>query len=51
MQQVRLAAPWSAVVVGYALAMATQHAVFLLFDIEAAVGEHLAIGLAFVALC
>lgn len=36
------------VVVGYVLAIATQLAVFPLFDIEAALGEHLAIGLAFV---
>ncbi len=36
------------VVVGYALAIATQLAVFPLFGIEAALGEHLAIGLAFV---
>ena len=37
------------VVVGYVLAIATQLAVFPLFGIEAALGEHLAIGLAFVA--
>jgi hypothetical protein len=36
------------VVVGYALAIATQLVVFPVFDIEAALGEHLAIGLAFV---
>jgi hypothetical protein len=38
------------VVVGYALALAiaTQLVVFPVFDIEAALGEHLAIGLAFV---
>ena len=36
------------VVVGYLLAIATQLAVFPLFGIEAALGEHLAIGLAFV---
>ena len=36
------------VVVGYALAIATQLAVFPLFGIEAAFGEHLAIGMAFV---
>ncbi len=36
------------VVVGYALAIATQLAVFPLFGIEAALSEHLAIGLAFV---
>ena len=36
------------VIVGYALAIATQLAVFPLFGIEAALGEHLAIGLAFV---
>lgn len=37
------------VVVGYLLAIATQLAVFPLFGIEAALQEHLAIGLAFVA--
>jgi len=37
------------VVVGYVLAIATQLAVFPLFGIEAALGEHLAIGLAFLA--
>ena len=37
------------VVVGYVLAIATQLAVFPLFGIEAALGEHLAIGMAFVA--
>jgi len=36
------------VVVGYVLAIATQVVVFPLFGIEAALGEHLAIGLAFV---
>jgi hypothetical protein len=38
------------VVVGYLLAIATQLAVFPLFGLEAAFGEHLAIGLAFVAI-
>ena len=37
------------VVVGYVLAIATQMAVFPLFGLEAALGEHLAIGMAFVA--
>ena len=37
------------VIVGYILAIATQLAVFPVFGIEAAFGEHLAIGLAFVA--
>lgn len=37
------------VVVGYALAIATQLVVFPLFGIEAALSEHLAIGLAFIA--
>ena len=37
------------VVVGYKLAIATQLLVFPLFGIEAALHEHLAIGLAFVA--
>jgi hypothetical protein len=37
------------VVVGYILAIATQLAVFPLFGIEAALGEHLAIGVAFLA--
>ena len=37
------------VVVGYMLAIATQLLVFPLFGIEAALGEHLAIGLVFVA--
>ncbi len=37
------------VFVGYVLAIATQLAVFPLFGIEAAFGEHLAIGVAFVA--
>jgi hypothetical protein len=36
------------VIVGYVLAIATQLAVFPLFGLEAAFGEHLAIGLAFV---
>ena len=36
------------VVVGYVLAIATQLVVFPLFGIEAAFGEHLAIGMAFV---
>jgi hypothetical protein len=36
------------VIVGYILAIATQLAVFPLFGLEAAFGEHLAIGLAFV---
>jgi len=36
------------VVVGYVLAIATQLAVFPLFGIEAALRDHLAIGLAFV---
>jgi hypothetical protein len=35
------------VVVGYVLAIATQVVVFPLFGLEAALGEHLAIGLAF----
>jgi hypothetical protein len=35
------------VVVGYALAIATQVVVFPLFGLEVALGEHLAIGLAF----
>ena len=38
------------VVVGYVLAIATQLAVFPLFGIAAALSEHLAIGLAFVAM-
>ena len=37
------------VVVGYVLAVATQLAVFPLFGLEASLGEHLAIGMAFVA--
>jgi hypothetical protein len=37
------------VAVGYVLAIATQLAVFPMFGIEAAFAEHLAIGLAFVA--
>lgn len=36
------------VVVGYVLAIATQIVVFPWFDLEAEIGEHLAIGLAFV---
>ena len=36
------------VVVGYVLAIATQLAVFPLFGLEAALGEHLAIGAVFV---
>jgi hypothetical protein len=36
------------VIVGYILAIATQLAVFPLFGLEAAFGEHLVIGLAFV---
>ena len=36
------------VIVGYGVAVVTQLAVFPLFGIEAALGEHLAIGLAFV---
>ena len=36
------------VVVGYVLAILTQLAVFPLFGLEAALGEHLAIGTAFV---
>jgi len=36
------------VTVGYVLAIATQLAVFPLFGIEVALGEHLAIGMAFV---
>jgi hypothetical protein len=36
------------VVVGYGLAVVTQIVVFPWFGIEAALGEHLAIGLAFV---
>jgi hypothetical protein len=37
------------VVVGYVLAILTQLAVFPLFGLEAALGEHLAIDMAFVA--
>ena len=37
------------VVVGYALAVATQVVLFPWFGIEAAFGEHLAIGVVFVA--
>ena len=36
------------VVVGYVLAIATQLAVFPLFGLEAALGEHLALGAGFV---
>jgi hypothetical protein len=36
------------VVVGYVLAIVTQIVVFPLFGLDAALGEHLAIGLAFV---
>jgi hypothetical protein len=36
------------VIIGYILAILTQMAVFPLFGLEAALGEHLAIGLAFV---
>jgi len=39
------------VVVGYAVAVLTQLAVFPLFGLDAAFGEHLAIGLAFLSLC
>lgn len=38
------------VVVGYVLAIFTQLAVFPLFGFEAALSEHLAIGLAFVGI-
>lgn len=38
------------VVVGYVLAIAMQLAVFPLFGLEAALSEHLAIGLAFVGI-
>jgi hypothetical protein len=38
------------VVVGYVLAIATQLAVFPLFGLKAALGEHLAIGMTFVAI-
>jgi hypothetical protein len=37
------------VIVGYALAVVTQIIVFPLFGLEAALGEHMAIGTAFVA--
>ena len=37
------------VVIGYILAIVTQLVVFPVFGIEAALSEHLAIGLAFVA--
>ncbi len=36
------------VVVGYILAIATQLVVFPVFNIEAALGEHLAIGMTFI---
>ena len=36
------------VVVGYVLAIATQIIVFPLFGLDAALGEHLAIGMAFI---
>lgn len=36
------------VIVGYVLAILTQLAIFPLFDLDAALSEHLAIGLAFV---
>jgi len=39
------------VVVGYGLAIATQIMVFPWFGIEAALKEHLAIGLVFTGLC
>ncbi len=39
------------VIIGYILAIATQIVVFPWFGLEAALGEHLAIGLAFVGLC
>jgi len=39
------------VVVGYGLAIATQIVVFPWFGIEAALSEHMAIGMAFVGLC
>jgi hypothetical protein len=39
------------VIVGYALAVVTQIIVFPWFGLEAALGEHLAIGMAFVMLC
>ena len=51
MQQSRLMSLVEAttnVVVGYVLAILTQLAVFPLFGLEAALGEHLAIGVAFV---
>ena len=38
------------VVVGYAVAVLTQLAVFPLFGLEAAFGEHLAIGMVFVVI-
>jgi hypothetical protein len=37
------------VIVGYALAVVTQIIVFPWFGLEAALGEHMAIGVAFVA--
>ena len=39
------------VIIGYILASATQIVVFPWFGLEAALGEHLAIGTAFVGLC
>lgn len=38
------------VIVGYGLAVVTQFIVFPWFGLEAALGEHLAIGLAFVGI-
>jgi hypothetical protein len=38
------------VIVGYILAILTQLAVFPLFGLEAALGEHLAIGMAFLCI-
>ena len=51
MQQSRLMSMIEAVtnvVVGYVLAIATQLVVFPVFGIEAALSEHLAIGMAFI---
>lgn len=45
---VSLAEAATNVIVGYVLAILTQLAVFPLFGLEAALSEHLAIGLAFV---
>jgi hypothetical protein len=39
------------VVVGFAVALLTQIIVFPVFDIEVTLGENLAIGLLFTALC